>query len=192
MSPPTSLYLAPVEPDSAPDIPTIRRLLSDLDIIAEELGPSTFRAGDSFSRHVIYAGCAPYLLMEPPQDGSLNFCHVALHGPFTQARLVTGFNTVKPRCPACRARFEDWRSQLADWQRDNATTACTGCGQSFPPSRLDWRGHAISGRVLVELRNVFPGEASPSDLLMQRLAQETGTDWQHAWAAYLDSDAPGA
>ena len=189
MSQATSLYLAPVESEAVPDIPTIRRLLSDLDIIADELGPSTYRAGDGFSRHVIYAGCAPYLLMQPPQDGSLNFCHVALHGPFRHARLVTGPNTVKPRCPLCRARFEDWRSRLADWQHDHATAVCAGCGQSFRPSQLDWRGHAVSGRVLVELRNVFPGEASPSDRLMQRLANETGGDWQYAWAGHLDPTA---
>lgn len=185
MSPATSLYLAPAEPDAAPDIRTIRRLLSDLDIIADELGPSTFRAGDGFSQHVIYAGCAPYLVMEPPRDGGLNFCHVALHGPFADAHLVTGPNTVKPRCPACRTRFEDWRSRLADWQYDRTTAICPGCGQNLRPSQLDWRGHAVSGRVLVELRNVFPGEASPSDLLLQRLENETGEVWRYAWAGHL-------
>ena len=185
MSQATSLYLAPSEIDAAPDFPGVRRLLSDLDIIADELAPSIFRAGDGFSRHVVYAGCAPYLLMQPPQDGSLNFCHVALHGPFRHARLVTGPNTVKPRCPLCRTRFEDWRSRLADWQHNHVTARCAGCGQAFRPTLLDWRGHAISGRVLIELRNVFPGEASPSDRLLQRLSDETGLDWQYAWAGYL-------
>lgn len=186
MSSTTSLFLAPAEPDAAPDVRTIRRLLSDLGIIADELGPSTFRAGDGFSQHVIYAGCAPYLVTEPPKDGGLNFCHVALHGPFAHAHLVTGPNTVKPRCPACRARFEDWRSRLADWQYDRTTAICPGCGQSLRPSQLDWRGHAVYGRVLVELRNVFPGEASPSDLLLQRLENETGEVWRYAWAGHLD------
>ena len=188
MSQLTSLYLAPVDSNAAPDTRAIRRLLFDLDIIADALGPSTFRAGDGFSRHVIYAGCAPYLVMEPPGDGSLAFCHVALHGPFRRPRLVTGPNTVKPRCPACRTRFDDWRTRLSAWRSGSAPATCPGCGRDFTPDQLDWRGHAVSGRVLVELRNVYPGEASPSDLLLRRLHSATGQDWRYAWAAYLNPD----
>ena len=39
--------------------------------------------------------------------------------------------------------------------------------------------------MLVELRNVFPAEAAPSDLLMQQLREATGSAWRYAWAAYL-------
>ena len=46
---------------------------------------------------------------------------------------------------------------------------------------------AISGRVLIELRNVFPGEASPSDLLCSAWRAD-----RHAVAiclgAYLNED----
>ena len=109
MSQLTSLYLAPNDPDSAPPIHLVRQVLADLEIIADSLAPASYTAGEGFSRHVIYAGCSPYLVMQPPQDGSLNFCHVVLHGPYERAKLVTGPNTVKPRCPVCRTRFEDWK-----------------------------------------------------------------------------------
>jgi len=187
----TSLYLAPEDPDSAPRIQLVHRVLVDLAIIADSLAPTSYTAGAGFSRHVIHAGCSPFLLMHPPQDGALNFCHVVLHGPYERARLVTGPNTVKPRCPVCRTRFEDWKDQLAAWQADAGAAHCGACGHNYRPSRLDWRGHAISGRVLVELRNVFPGEASPSDLLMTKLKTHTGEGWCYAWAAYLDdSEVP--
>ena len=123
--------------------------------------------------------------MEAPADGSRRFCHVALHGPFETPRLVTGPNTVKPRCPHCRARFDDWRERLDDW-RSGKTATCTRCGETWPAYALDWREHAIGGRVLVELRNVFPGEATPSDLLLRRLGEATGMPWRYAWAACLD------
>ena len=189
MSQLTSLFLAPRDPDSAPEMAPVRQVLIDLAITADVLGPARFAAGDGFSRHVIYAGCSPHLVMRPPEYGSLSFCHVALHGPFMRPRLVTGPNTVKPRCPGCRARFANWREELDSWQSGLEQAQCATCGRRFPPSRLDWRGHAISGRVLVELRNVFPGEASPSDLLMQRLKTHTGEAWHFAWAAYLDDVA---
>ena len=186
MSQATSLYLAPAPPDSAPEIEPVRQALAHLNIIADSLGPDSYRAGEGFSRHVIFAGCSPYLVMQPPEDGGLNFCHVALHGPYAKPRLITGPNTVKPRCPACRARFNDWRAHLRAWQAGIEPARCGNCGQQFSPSALDWRNHAISACMLVELRNVYPGEASPSDQLMQGLEKATGENWRYAWAASLD------
>lgn len=185
MSEPSSLFLAPVDPASTPALESVRRVLLELAVIAADLAPGLYAAGDGFSRHVVYAGCSPHLVMQPPGNGGLAFCHVALHGPYARPRLVTGANTVRPRCPGCRARFDDWRARLAAWQAGTADALCTACGRAWPPHRLDWRRQAIGARVLVELRNVFPGEASPSDLLMQRLAECSGEAWRYAWAAYL-------
>jgi hypothetical protein len=53
------------------------------------------------------------------------------------------------------------------------------------PCELDWRQHALCGRLLIELRNVFPGEAAPSDTLLRELRLATGSDWRFAWAGYL-------
>lgn len=181
----TSLYLAPIAARSAPQREAIERVLSQLEIVGARISHSTFLAGTAFARHVIYAGCSPHLIMQPPADGSLQFCHVVVHGPFSQPRLITGPNTVKPRCPACRARFDDWKRNLEKWTVANATVPCGQCGAINSVADLDWRQHAIVARVLVELRNVFPGEASPGDALMTRLEQATGEPWRYAWAGLL-------
>ena len=102
---------------------------------------------------------------------------MALLGPFAEPRILTGENTVKPRCPHCRARLGDWRERL-----DMPSAPCPACGQSLPAHELDWRQHAAVGRCFIELRNVFPGEASPSDLLMAELRSVSGQEWRYAWA----------
>jgi len=188
MQTPSSLFLAPADPEVAPDMTVVEQVLADLGISAGRLGKRTYLAGNGFGRHVVYAGCSPHLQMRPPDDGSLNFCHVALHGPFDRPRLQTGPNTGKPRCPACRARIADWQSKLADWQSGEHQAWCSNCGHSTSPHALDWRRQAISGRGLVELRNVFPGEAMPSDLLLVRLEERSGIPWRYAWAAALIDD----
>lgn len=185
MSSPTSLFLAPCDPLAAPAPGEATATLAELAVIGEPLGPARFAAGAGFSRHVVYAGCSPHLVMEPPEDGSLAFCHVALHGPYPAPRLVTGPNTVRPRCPACRSRFDDWRDQVSAWTACDTEVACRRCGTHSPLHALDWRGHALCGRVLIELRNVFPGEASPSDQLLGELERRTGVAWRYAWAGCL-------
>jgi hypothetical protein len=189
MSQLTSLFLAPVKAQSTPSIAAIRQILGELEVIAAPLGPETYAAGAGFSRQVIYAGCSPNLAMHPPEEGGRQFCHVALHGPFARPRLVTGPNTVKPRCPRCRARYPDWRDRLGAWQTGSEQAQCLSCGHSSAPCELDWRRHAICACILVELRNVFPGEAIPGDQLMHGLESRTGEEWQYAWAGLLDEDA---
>ena len=192
MSTLTSLFLAPADAQTSVPRDLAIAVLRRLDIIGDEIGTDSFSAADGFSRHVVYAGCSPYLVMQPPTDGSRQFCHVAVHGPFDRPRLVTGPNTVKPRCPACRTRFDDWRAALSAWQAGETQADCPGCARRWPAYRLDWRGHAIAGRLLIELRNVYPGEASPSDGLLHALQKATGTAWRYAWAGYLDcTAAPG-
>jgi len=178
-----SLFIVPCDPHAAPDLDPVRRLLDDLQVTAGQTGPGVFNAGPAFSRHVVYAGCAPHLVFEPPADGSAHYCHVALHGPFPTPRLVTGPNTVRPRCPACRARFDAWRDALEAWRDTGAPAVCPRCGEAFPATALDWRQHAVAGRVLLEMRNVFPGEAAPSDRLLGGLHDATGLRWCHGWAA---------
>jgi hypothetical protein len=181
----TSLFVSPRDPQSSPDPIAVEEVLNQLGIIATAIAPATFLAGPAFSQHVVYAGCAPHLVMLPPEEGSLQFCHVVIHGPFDRPRLVTGPNTVKPRCPQCRARFVAWKQDLDTGETADRTVPCGHCGAINAVADLDWRQHAVAARMMLELRNVFPGEASPSDTLMNRLEQATGETWRYAWARLL-------
>jgi hypothetical protein len=179
-----SLYLGPADPDTAPPTGPVVDVLRDLAVIGEPLGDSTYLAGPGFTRHIVFAGCSPHLVLTPPQDGGLAFSHVALHGPFDSSRLVTGALSVKPRCPHCRTRIADWRERIAE-PTSLGEWHCPGCGRPVQPCALDWRQHALCGRLLIELRNVFPGEAAPSDTLLRELRLATGSDWRFAWAGCL-------
>jgi hypothetical protein len=173
-----------------PDSAAIHTSLTRLAIIGPALDRQTYLAGTGFSREIVFAGCSPHLVMTPPEDGSAQFCHVAIHGPFAEPQLVTGPNTVKPRCPQCRQRIADWRKLLSAAGATDAPLGCSGCQAPLQACELDWREHAICGRVLIELRNVFPGEATPSDRLLEVLQNDTSMPWRFAWAAYL-SASPG-
>ena len=180
-----SLFLSPQSPLDSSNPDTLIAVLEALQIIGapmnEQPGVRVFHAGDGFAHHVVYAGCSPHLRFEPKHEGDLHFCHVALHGPFEQALVLTGENTVKPRCPHCRQRLSDWAERLGD-----TPSPCPGCGAEIATTELDWRQHAAVGRCFVEMRNVFPGEASPSDQLITELQQASGFAWRHAWSALFE------
>ena len=185
-----SLYLAPQQPEPSLSLAVVQTVLAKLAIIGDPIDEQTFLAGAGFSREVVYAGCSPHLVMTPPDDGSRQFCHVALHGPFTSPQLVLGPNTVKPRCPRCRQRLNNWRDWLADGWSANQALPCASCRTPLVPCAVDWREQAICARVMVELRNVFPGEATPSDRLLAALQDATATPWRYAWAAYFNQPSP--
>jgi Zn ribbon nucleic-acid-binding protein len=178
-----SLLLFPADPDADPPAgEAVCATLGVLGLVGAALPePATFLPGPEFARHVVFAGCSPHLVLEPPADGGA-YSHVRVHGPHAAPRLLAGDNATAPRCPACRARLDDWRAQLAAWRADPAVpVACVACGRTHPASRLDWRASAAVGRLFVEIGNVFPGEAVPGETLLAALGALGGGAWRHAW-----------
>jgi len=183
-----SLFLSPTSISDSCDILQMYEVLESLNIVAEPINQNpllhSYRAGDGFTQHVIYAGCSPYLKFEPESETDTAFCHVALHASSTISLILTGKNTTKPRCPHCRARVDAWSLML-----DEKSHQCEKCGETFSPAEYDWRQQAAIGRCFIELRNVFPSEATPSDKLMAVLNEKTGFEWRYAWAGATNTQS---
>lgn len=179
-----SLYLFPADAFvNPPELSIVLDVLTKTGLTGEALDEYRFLAGDGFFRHVTFAGCSPSLQLEPPEDGSGNFTHISLSGPFPQPRLVITRHHSRPRCPHCGQRLDDWKSKIMDWQENPAEEyLCTRCNQSSTAAMLNWRRYAACGRLLVEIHQVFPGEAVPGDNLMAELEKTTGCEWRYAWA----------
>lgn len=180
-----SLYLHPQNPwQTPPPAAAVVAVLRDLALLGPAHGADTWLAGDGLLRQITFAGCSPHLVLEPPADGSDDFCHLALLGPFASPRLYTGPNTLNPRCPACKTRVTDWRPLAAHYATaPQDPWRCPACHGTQRIDALRWRHHAAFGRLLVALRGVFPAEGMPSDELLLALAAGTGMTWDYAWAA---------
>jgi hypothetical protein len=180
-----SLYLHPSDPWAEPPDPkAVLDALRGLGVLGESFGSGTWLAGDGLLRHITFAGCSPYLEFTPPTDGGSDFCHIALLGPFESPRIHTGPNTLKPRCPACKTRVADWQPLAAAFDAAPAIPwRCPACGAEQGIETLRWRQHAVFGRLLLEIRGVFPAEGVPSDSLLSALEAATGMPWQFGWAA---------
>lgn len=184
-----SLYLAPTAPDTLPPLGAVIDALRTLAIIGAPLGPQTYRTSTAFSQHVVFAGCSVSLVIEPLPDGGPAFSHVVLHGPLNQARLVTAAGHARARCPHCRQRID----RVAAPSDANTAWTCPACRQVSTACELDWRRYGLCGRLMIEIVNVFPGEATPSDTLLRVLHDATALTWHYAWARYHGiPEAPAA
>lgn len=180
-----SLYLFPRDPWQAPPATdTVLEALRGLNMLGSPHGEAAWLAGDGLLRQITFAGCSPHLEFEPPADGGSDFCHLALLGPYPEPRPFTGPNTLNPRCPACKTRVADWHPLVAQYATDpQHDWTCPACGKGARVDAWRWRHHAVFGRLLVEIRGVFPAEGVPSDELLQALAEQAGQDWDYGWAA---------
>ncbi len=178
-----SLYLFPAEAFAAPpDLSMVQHVLRQLGVTGQALEEHRFLVGEHFFRHITFAGCSPSMHLQPPQAGSLEFTHISVNS-LSEPRLTTTRLHARPRCPHCRQRLQHWKSNIDDWQRhpDN-TYVCATCEQPSSIAALNWGRYAACGRLLIEIHQVFPGEAMPGDILIAELEKVTATEWRFAWA----------
>ena len=179
----TSLYLFPLPVlDDPPPMNGVEALLRRSGLLGEPLGGGRFYAGGDFFRHVTFAGCAPHLKLQPDGKGDLDFTHLRLLEE-ARPRLRVAPLRGRPRCGSCRAAVPGWKSLLPRWREDAIVAwRCPGCGREMPVAELDWRQYGVAARLLVEVRQVWPGEAMPGDALLRMLESESGRAWGYAWA----------
>jgi hypothetical protein len=178
------LVLAPRDPDAAPERVPLVDALTDVGFLGEPLAPEagTYAVGEAFLRLVAFTGCAVRVEVAPGTEPDRPFCHVRIAGPFAEPVLLTGRNTRPPRCPACRAPLRAWRDRLPHPSAGAAPAQpppCPTCGALSPPCRWDWKDSGSCARLWLEVEEVFPGEAAPTDSLAQFLETVTRTPWRH-------------
>ncbi len=170
-----SLTLYPIDPRV--NLATVSQLvhhLAHIGLLGDPLDEAAvvFRVGERFLQLISFLGCSPYLQLDPPADGGDDFCHLAILGPFATPRLLYGEDTRPPRCPSCGAAMRAWREEIS-----SGNVGCRECGTRHPLERIEWRKHAGYGRLFVEIRNIFPGEAVPVDELLTRLQDLGCGEW---------------
>ena len=174
-----SLLLTPDTPDSGfDDIDSVKQALAEAQLI-QPGETNSFLCGEKFTQLITFMGCSPHLVFEPPADGSDKYCHVILH-QYGTIQLLTGQQTAPPRCPSCRHRISDWKQYRQQWH-DNTTTQtwrCPKCETTSYPWQLDWRQSGGAGKMLIEIKNIFPGEAVPVDQLLAQLKTISGGKWR--------------
>ena len=179
----TSLYLFPLPVlDEPPPAQQVEAVLRQCGFLGDSLGEGRYRVGGNFFGQITFAGCSPHLKLEPAEEGDADFTHLRLWEE-SRPRLKVAPQRGRPRCRGCGAAVPGWKERLPQWQED-ATSRwhCAECGSEMRVAELDWRQYGVAARLLVEVRQVWPGEALPGDALLRQLESGTGRSWSYAWA----------
>jgi len=163
---------------------------------------NSYSLGDNFMQHVIFLGCSPAIELEVPDliEGAIADATVdaseqdKLSFTFIRLRSHTGFSAAAvvpyygerieliqkiPRCHACRRQIKAGIEQLYAALRANPQRIqCHACQHTGETSELDWRKQTGWGNLFIEILNVYPSEAVPTDGLLQTLAEVTKSNWK--------------
>jgi hypothetical protein len=184
------LILAPREVEACPDRDRIVGILSEAGFIADRIPDRecAYRVGPEFSALISFVGCAVAIASDP-QAGD-PFCHVVVPPASAHLRWCHGRNTRAPRCPGCRTRLSDWPLRVAQFEqstrthgsdRQDSSVVCPSCGESRPIWSWDWKQQGGFARLLVQVEEIFPGEAVPTEEFLDLLERESGCAWRYLY-----------
>ena len=176
-----SLVLHPLDCNEQPDTKLLIDAFQKLKFIESplDLQNTSYLVGDDFLQLIVFLGCSPSVELAPT-DERKQFCHISFIQPENIPQLITSKNTSNPRCPSCRKEIGASAITVKQWQQDsNIQWSCADCNFSGETSDLNWRHSAGVASFFVEVNNIFPNEAVPSDELMSALQKATDSEWRY-------------
>lgn len=180
----SSLYLYPEnwQYEIAPDTDYIE-VLKKLNIIDTTLDNNRYLLSDGFFQQIIFAGCSPHIKLHPAHDSDLDFCHLSINAPSKQVKLMVSQTHSRPRCSGCGQPVANWKNLQDDWQQNPLTSiSCQRCQKNQAALELNWKQYAVIARQSLQFHHIYPGEAVPSDRLLNDLVRATSKKWLFGWA----------
>jgi len=177
-----SLYLHPQSSGfSFPDITSFINRLSDIELISLPIknmpdDKNSFYVGKKYLEYITYMGCSPAIQFEEDSN-STKFCHIKIHRYDTAKLIVSKIQSRAPHCPECQQAVKNWQ----DSKTDSAIT-CNNCHATSNIEDFNWRRMAGIARLFIEVTDIFPKEAIPQKLLLDKLADITENEWQYFYS----------
>lgn len=156
----------------------ILRAISNINFInSNEYHANHYLPGENFLSLITFLGCSPNINLEPTPDES--HCYISLLAPSKQARCLGYTSSCNPKCPSCKKRISDWKTN--NWQEPNTICRCDKCATETAYAQLNWKNECGFGCCGFEVTHIYPHEAVPTDQLMEALHEQTGIEWIYSY-----------
>ncbi|GMR01657.1 MAG: hypothetical protein BMS9Abin19_1072 [Gammaproteobacteria bacterium] len=176
-----SLYLHPEKSAfNVADISTLINALQEIGLLSKKINQHAaihhYFTGDKYLDYIAYMGCAPAIKFEA-SDKSENFCFITIHQHQTAKLIHSQKQSRAPHCPNCQKLVKNWQ--------DTKTASTINCGQcdiSSDIENFNWRKMAGYAQLFIEITDIFPKEAIPQQLLLDKLINITDVKWQYFYS----------
>jgi hypothetical protein len=180
-----SLYLYPVlqrgQHDlTSEDVLQLVSVLQDIDFISQKINSpeanNNFSTGNQFLDYIAYMGCAPAIQFEAGESNS-HFCFIKIHH-YDAAKLIhSQKQSAAPRCPNCKKPVKNWEENCT-----NSKIFCDLCRTASNIEEFNWRKMAGYSQMFIEITDIFPKEAIPQQLLLDRLSEIFDINWLYFYS----------
>ena len=185
-----SLYLTPDQANfSVTKLSTLVDALRKIHLISQEIDHqgivpqaqhTHYFTGDKFLDYIAYLGCAPTVQFEASPneiDNHSDFCFIKIHC-YKSARLIHSQKQARaPHCPNCGKPVKDWQHRKTE-----STISCNQCNTTSNIEDFNWRKMAGYAQLFIEITDIFPKEAIPQQLLLDKLSNISKTEWLYFYS----------
>jgi hypothetical protein len=185
-----SLYLSPdLANFNVTKLSTLVNALQKIHLISHEIDlqgifqqeqNTHYYAGDKFLDYIAYLGCAPSIQFEASPnsiDNNSDFCFIKIHR-YKSARLIHSQKQSRaPICPNCLKPVKDWQNR-----KNDSTISCNLCNTTSNIENFNWRKMAGYAQLFIEITDIFPKEAIPQQLLLDKLSNISKTEWLYFYS----------
>ncbi len=165
-----SLYLYADE--CAENVISVEKLIEKLCAIEflKTNSQSSYIAGDQLMDYITFLGCSPSLKLGE-FNSTINFYH------FDKVTGMGGSSIETIKYPGCKHSVKQPASLVSDISKQ-PNWLCPVCGQQGKIKDINWRKSAGFSNIFIEISQIFPKEAIPSDKLTGILEEISKTKWK--------------
>jgi hypothetical protein len=176
-----SLYLCPEQATfHYADLPAFITALQKIGLIAQKINTQQsshhYFTGEKYLDYIAYMGCAPTIQFTA-DDKDKNFCFIKIQ-QYLSTKLIHSQKQLRaPHCPVCNKPVKNWQETMT-----GSDIQCDQCGTTSGIEKFNWRKMAGCAQLFIEITDIFPKEAIPQQLLLDKLASISDTRWQYFYS----------
>lgn len=174
-----ALFLCPEQHDfTVKDVSLFITQLQNTGLIDEAITErkDSYYAGERFLDYIAYMGCSPAIQFEA-SDTRNDFCHIKIHQYDSARLIVSEIQTRAPHCPHCSKPVKNWLDT-----KTTETIHCNLCDATSHISEFNWRKMAGYAQLFIKITDIFPKEAMPQQVLLDKLSAVFDTEWLYFYS----------
>ncbi len=144
--------------------------LQEIDFITNQTRSLPLQVGSKLMDYITFLGCSPAL-----QRGDIE-SSISIHH-FNQLTGLGGKSIQTIRYPGCKHPVHQPENLITSYP-EVKKWKCPVCGIEGKTDEIQWRKSVGFSTIFIEISQIFPKEAVPSDKLLNALNKFTNHHWQ--------------